>query len=154
MGLTVLLVVSTLALILINKTLADQFDAASPLLTAWKFAQWPAALALVFFALSLVYYFAPGPQDRQGRWITPGAFAGVLLLVAISVGLRIYIHFSGSYAATYGSLGAVIVLLLCFYLGGATVLLGGALNAVLESTCAEKPEVLPQKNLTNTRAQT
>ena len=91
-------------------------------------------------AFAMVYYFAPNLKHRRWKWVTPGAIAGILLLLAISIGLRIYIHYSGNYTATYGSLGAVIVLLLCSYLGGAAVLLGGALNGVLE-TLSEKQEV-------------
>ncbi|HET6144512.1 MAG TPA: YihY/virulence factor BrkB family protein [Candidatus Acidoferrales bacterium] len=154
-GLTVLLVLSTLLAILGNKFVAERFDAASHIVIVWKFAKWPTALALVFFAMAIVYYFAPNQKDRQWHWITPGAVVGVLLLLAISIGLRIYIHFSGNYAATYGSLGAVIVLLLCFYLGGAAVLLGGALNAVLESIAAgRKREISEQKDLAITCTQT
>lgn len=50
----------------------------------------------------------------------------------VSVGSKAYIHHFGTYNLTYGSLGAVIVLLLVFYLSGVTVLSGGVLNAVLE----------------------
>jgi membrane protein len=153
-GLTGLLVLSTLLAILGNKIVAERFDIASPIVALWKFAKWPMALVLVFFAMAIIYYFAPNLKDRQWHWITPGAIVGVLLLLAISIGLRIYIHFSGNYTATYGSLGAVIVLLLCFYLGGAAVLLGGALNAVLESTAAGKPEIPQQKGLAITCTQT
>jgi membrane protein len=153
-GLTVLLVLSTLLAILGNEIVANRFDAASPMVTLWKFSKWPMALALVSFAMAIVYYFAPNLKDRQWHWITPGAIVGVLLLLAISMGLRTYVHFSGNYAATYGSLGAVIVLLLCFYLGGAAVLLGGTLNAVLESILEGKSEIPPEKDLAITCAQT
>jgi membrane protein len=146
-SLTVLLVFSTLLAILGNKMVREQFDASSPVIALWRFAKWPAALLLVFFAMAIVYYFAPNLKDSRWHWITPGAIVGVLLLLGISIGLRIYIHFSGNYTATYGSLGAVIVLLLCFYLGGAAVLLGGALNAVLESIAAGTRETPEQKDL-------
>jgi membrane protein len=58
---------------------------------------------------------------------------GILLLIAISRGLRIYIHYFPTYNSTYGSLGAVIVLLLFFYLSGVAVLSGAALNAVVQA---------------------
>ena len=50
--------------------------------------------------------------------------------------LRIYLHFFGSYSATYGSLGAVIVMLLWFDLSGVAVLSGAALNGVLQKLAA------------------
>jgi membrane protein len=58
---------------------------------------------------------------------------GILLLIAISRGLRIYLYYFPTYNSTYGSLGAVIVLLLFFYLSGVAVLSGAALNAVVQA---------------------
>jgi membrane protein len=91
------------------------------------------ALAAALLALAATYYFGPNLLNPQWRWITPGAIAAVFLLVFASVGLKAYIHYFGTYNLTYGSLGAVIVLLLFFYLSGVAVLSGGVLNAVLES---------------------
>jgi membrane protein len=135
--LTLLLVSSTL-LVIVGDEFAAGFGPASSIELAWNLSQWPLALALLFFAFALVYYFAPNLKHRRWHWVTPGAIAGILLLVIISIGLRIYVHYSGNYTDTYGSLGAVIVLLLCFYLGGAAVLLGGALNGVLETLSEER----------------
>ena len=56
--------------------------------------------------------------------------------MAVSVALRIYLDFFGSYSATYGSGGAVIVMLLWFDLSGVAVLSGAALNGVLEKLAA------------------
>src|ERR1700730_4958255 len=89
-----------------------------------KILQWPVAVALVLFGFALVYFFAPDVKDQKWHWITPGAIAGVILWLAASFALKIYLHFFDSYSATYGSLGAVIVLLLWFYLTGASVLMG------------------------------
>lgn len=99
---------------------------------AWRAAQWPLAFAMLLFAFALTYNLAPDLKNRKWRWITPGAIFGTSLLLSVSAGVRIYAHFVGNYTATYGSLGAVIILLLCFYLSGVAVLSGGALNGVLE----------------------
>jgi membrane protein len=103
---------------------------------AWKVAQWPLVLALVLVAFQITYYLAPNLRKREWHWVTPGAIMGVVLWVAVSMGLRLYLHFFSSYSATYGSLGAVIVLLLWFYLSGIAVLSGAALNGVLERLAA------------------
>ena len=87
---------------------------------------------MLLLAFALTYYFAPNLSDRQWHWVTPGALLGILLLLAMSLGLRIYLHYLGTYTVTYGSLGGVIILLLSFYLGGLAVLSGGALNGVLK----------------------
>jgi membrane protein len=65
---------------------------------------------------------------------------GLALWLAASLALKIYLHFFNSYSATYGSLGAVIILLLWFYVTGAAVLLGAEINSVLEDAAAESGE--------------
>jgi len=103
---------------------------------AWKIAQWALTLMLILLAFATTYYLAPDLVNRQWHWVTPGSIVGLILWTAVSLGLRIYIHFSNTYSTAYGSLGAVIVLLLWFYLSGVAVLSGGALNGVLERLAA------------------
>jgi membrane protein len=105
---------------------------------ALKIVQWPLALALVLLMLALIYFFAPDVKDQKWHWITPGAAAALSLWLIASFGLKIYLHFFNSYDATYGSLGAVIILLLWFYLTGAAVLFGAEINSVLEDAAAEQ----------------
>ena len=69
--------------------------------------------------------------------MSPGVLVAVALWLLVSLGFRLYLHFFNSYSATYGSLGAVISLMLWFYLTGAAILLGGEINCELESE--EKP---------------
>ena len=57
----------------------------------------------------------------------------VVLWFLVSLGFRFYLHFFNSYSATYGSLGALIILMLWFYLTGAAILLGGEINCELEA---------------------
>ena len=136
-GLTLLTVVSLLIVVL-GDQLVGYFSTGNFIAIVWKITQWPLALAVLLLALAITYHFAPDFKNRKWRWITPGSVTGVLLLVILSIGVRIYIRYSGGYSAVYGSLGAVIVLLVCFYLGGVAILSGGSLNGVLESLTAEK----------------
>jgi membrane protein len=101
---------------------------------------WPIALALVLLAFALIYYFAPDVKDQKWHWVTPGALVGVALWLAVSFALKIYLHYFDRYSATYGSLGAVIVLLLWFYLSGASILMGAEINSVLENAAADAGE--------------
>jgi membrane protein len=98
----------------------------------WVIARWPLALGTLFIALAVVYHFGPNIVGRNWHWITPGSVFGVVLLAAVSVGLRLYVQYSRTYSAAYGSLGAVIVLLVAFYLASIAILSGGVLNGVLE----------------------
>jgi len=64
----------------------------------------------------------------------------VILWVVLSGGFRLYLHFFNSYAATYGSLGAVMILLLWLYLTAFVILMGGAINAILDEKSGIKKE--------------
>jgi len=56
------------------------------------------------------------------------------LWIVLSLGFRIYLHYFDSYSKTYGSVGAIIVLLLWLYLTAMVILIGGVVNAVGEKT--------------------
>lgn len=96
----------------------------------WAVAQWPLAIALGIVGLDLAYYLAPAARPRWA-WITPGAVVAVVGWLVMALGLRAYVNHFADYNATYGSIGAVIVLMLWLYLSGAAVLVGGEVNAVL-----------------------
>jgi len=106
----------------------------------WKVLQWPFVLAFVLLAFTSIYYFAPNVEDASWRWLTPGSLLAVALWLLISFAFRAYLYFFDGYGRTYGSLGAVIVLLLWLYLTGAVLLLGGEVNALLENAAAEAGE--------------
>lgn len=96
--------------------------------------------ATVFLALSfsLTYYWAPDLRRRRWRWLSPGAAFGIVGWLLTSFGLRIYLHFFNNYSVTYGSLGAVIILLTWFYITGLMLLIGAELNSEIEAAAVEK----------------
>jgi membrane protein len=99
---------------------------------------WPIAFEVISIAFALMYYAAPDVRNPRWRWITPGSFTGILLWLAVSLGLRLYLHFFNSFSVTYGSLGAVIVLLLWFYLSGLSLLLGAQIDVVIADIRGEQ----------------
>lgn len=105
-----------------------------------KALEWVVILALLLLAFALLYNFGPNHDVFQWKWITPGAVIGVLLWIVLSGGFRIYLHYFDSYAATYGSLGAVIILLLWLYLTALVILIGGAVNAIFDERSGIKKE--------------
>jgi membrane protein len=97
-------------------------------------------LAVLLLAFALLYNFAPNHDPYEWKWITPGAVIGVVLWILFSVGFRVYLSYFNTYAATYGSLGAVIILLLWLYLTALVILIGGAVNAIFDESSGVKKE--------------
>jgi membrane protein len=142
-GLTValaLLIISALALVLyggsIGEWVAGRLALGDAFTLAWGVLQWLVVLATVLLAFALVYYFAPNVKDMRWQWITPGSVLGLALWLLVSFAFRVYLGYFDTYSATYGSLGAVMVLLLWLYLTGVAILVGGEMNAVIEDEAA------------------
>lgn len=104
----------------------------------WSIIQWPLGLAIVLLAFVLLYRLAPDLHDLDLSHVTPGAIVAVVLWLFVSMGFRLYLRYFDHYGATYGSLGAVIVLMLWFYLTGAAILIGGEVNAEIENIAARR----------------
>jgi membrane protein len=135
-GLTV--VVAMLILAAVGVVLLSGWVAQGPLPIILNVLQWPAAMALMLLAFALIYYFAPDLEEQEWHWVTPGAIVGLILWLMASVSLKVYLHFFNTYSATYGSLGAVIILLLWFYLTGVSVLTGAEFNSEIENAAAQE----------------
>jgi membrane protein len=93
---------------------------------------WLIATALLVLSFAVIYYWAPDVKARRWQWLSPGGAFGILGWLVASLGLRIYLHFFNSYAITYGSLGAVIILLTWFYITGLMLLVGAEINSEME----------------------
>ncbi|HTW23448.1 MAG TPA: YihY/virulence factor BrkB family protein [Candidatus Baltobacteraceae bacterium] len=128
-----ILLLAALLLVLVGGRGVDwigaQLGIAPEIIAVWKALQWPAAALFVILSCALIYYFGPNRESRRWHWITPGSAFGALLWLAASAGLRIYFHFFNNYTATYGSLGAVMILLVWLYVTGFAFLIGGEINA-------------------------
>lgn len=109
-----------------------------PLTVAVRVASWIVAFLLVAVLFALIYFYAPDIKERKWHWITPGAITAIVLWILATIGLRFYMHFSHSYSATYGTLGAVIVLLTWFYIAGFAMLMGAEINTVRENKAAQQ----------------
>jgi membrane protein len=98
---------------------------------AWNIARWIIIPLCLIVALASLYYFAPD-VEQQWRWITPGSVCAVIGWILASLGFSYYVNNFGSYNTTYGSIGAVIVLLTWLYVTGFFILVGGEINSELE----------------------
>lgn len=128
----------------IGQLIAEHVGLGGVFKALWQVLHWLVSFGAMFLSYSLIYYLAPNLEERHWHWVTPGAAAGVGLWLLASVGFRIYLHFFNSYSATYGSLGAVIILMLWLYITGFAILVGGEINWVIENE-DKKKEVFEKK---------
>ena len=137
-----ILILAALAIVLyggtIGEALAARYGFGDFFTSLWTIVQWPIALVFVLTTFNLIYNLAPDLPPGSRSWITPGAFVGVGLWLLVSFGFRLYLSFFDSYSVTYGSLGALIVLMLWFYLTGVAILIGGEVNSELSHQEAQK----------------
>lgn len=111
--------------------LADRLGFSEPLARVWTVAQWTLAVALVVVAVDLVYYVGPN-ADTPFVWVTPGALLATALWLLTSLGFKLYVQNFSNYSAVHGTIGAMIVLMLWFYLSGFALLVGAELNAEID----------------------
>jgi len=144
LGLTLMisiLIFSALCIVLAGGIMIDwggkELHLASAMVAMWKALQWPAAALFVIFSYTLIYSCGPNAQWRRWYWITPGSAFGALLWLAASAGFRIYLRYFNTYTAIYGSLGALIILVVWLYVTGLAFLIGGEINANIERAAAE-----------------
>jgi membrane protein len=128
-------ILASMFLIVAGPTLAENLAARMQLGPAFKWTwlvlQWPVAFAFVASAIGLVYYFAPD-VEQEWVWITPGSILATILWLIVSLALKLYYQLMPNANATYGTIGAVMVLMLWFYCSGLALLLGAELNAEIE----------------------
>jgi len=136
-----LFIVVSFGLVIVGPTLAEriaEWAHLGPVFEwSWKILQWPLVFLLVTSGVGLIYAFAPDVV-QEWFWITPGAIVATTLWLAISLGFKFYVARFGSYNATYGVIGGVIVLMLWFYLSSLAVLIGAELNAEIEHASAAR----------------
>jgi membrane protein len=90
--------------------------------------EWPLLIVVMMFGLATLYRYAPDRDKPQWRWVSEGAVAATFLWIVASAGFTVYVANFNSYDKTYGSLGAVIILLTWLYLSALIVLFGAVIN--------------------------
>lgn len=116
--------------------IAAQIGLEEFIVTVWTIARWPVIVFLLMVAVALIYYVMPDVK-QEFRFITPGSVLAVVVWIIASLGFAFYVKTFADYNAMYGSIGAIIVLLLYFYISAAVLLLGAEMNAVIEHMSAE-----------------
>ena len=120
----------------IQAWLESRLDLGPAVAIVFAFLRWAIILTAFLLAFAVTYYYGPD-VEQSFKFITPGSVFGVIVLIVASVLFRYYVSRFTDYSATYGSIGAVIVLMLWLYIAGFVVLLGSAVNALIEQYSPE-----------------
>jgi membrane protein len=130
-------IVATVAVPIVINLLS--LGAVPEVLVAWL--RWPLLALVGLLALAVLYRYGPSRRAARWRWLPVGSVVAGILWLAASGLFSFYVSHFGSYNATYGSLGAVIVLLLWLYLSATAVIVGAGINAETERQTARDSTV-------------
>jgi membrane protein len=108
---------------------------------------WLIMATIVIAGLGVLYRYGPSRSRARLPWVTWGAIAAALLWLLASLLFQVYVANFANYSATYGSLGAVIALLMWFWISALVVLLGAELNAEMEHQTRKDTTTGPPKPL-------
>jgi membrane protein len=108
---------------------------------------WLIMAAIVIAGLGVLYRYGPSRSHARLSWVTWGAIAAAILWLLASLVFQVYVANFANYSATYGSLGAVIALLMWFWISAFVVLLGAELNAEMEHQTRKDTTTGPAKPL-------
>ncbi|MEP5731335.1 MAG: YihY/virulence factor BrkB family protein [Sulfitobacter sp.] len=94
--------------------------------------RWIVAVSVLFVGIGLLYRFGPNRDKGSVGWLSSGAMVAVVFWVVLSLGFSYYVANFGNYNQVYGSIGAVIAMLIWLWISSFLVLYGAALNAQIE----------------------
>lgn len=118
-------------------TIGNEIGASVVMGWVWRILTWVLPLMFVLLAFNMLYLYAPNVKHRRWRWLMPGTVVGVVLWLAGSFGFQLYLSYFDRYTVTYGSIGAIIILLLWFYLSAIAFLVGGEVNSELKKASGQ-----------------
>lgn len=97
-----------------------------------QIGRWPALFIVLVAGLAALYRFGPSREQAQWRWVSPGALLAVAVWIVASIMFSWYVANFGNYDKTYGTLGAVIGLMMWMWISATIILVGAELNAESE----------------------
>jgi membrane protein len=129
---SILAAVLAIATVVAIPALIKVLDLGSVLEGVLSLARWPVLALVVVLGLGVLYRYGPSREAVRGGWFNWGAVIATLLWLAGSALFSFYVSNFGKYNETYGSVGAIVVLLLWFLLTAYVILVGAEIDAVLE----------------------
>ncbi|WP_218627995.1 YihY/virulence factor BrkB family protein [Sporosarcina sp. E16_8] len=113
-------------------------------LILWAGLRWLVPPVFILFVFSLIYWLVPNLKI-QFKSVLPGALFATVGWILASLAFSFYVGSYGNYSSTYGSIGAIIVLMMWLYFSAIILMLGGQLNAVM----LERTQLIKAKEKSN-----
>jgi membrane protein len=130
-----LLVIGSFSLIVLGGVIQDwlgtRLGFSDALIVVFAAFRWVVIVLALLLGFAMIYRYAPNVEQKF-VFISPGSLLGVTLLIIASLGFAIYTSNFADYSATYGSIGAVVILMLWLYIAGFVILIGSEINALIE----------------------
>lgn len=104
------------------------------------YVRWPILFVGAWFGIAALYKFAPARESPQWQWVSPGAGAAVVLWLITSVLFSVYVQNFANYNETYGSIGAVVVLMMWFWVSAFVFLVGAEIDSEIEQQAHMRPK--------------
>ena len=138
-----------IVLILLLMVVVPSITALLPVPEWWQVfvptVRWLVFIGIVSAAIAILYRFAPARRPAQWKWLSVGAVCATVLWLLGSAAFSFYVSHFGTYNETYGTLGAIVVLLLWFFISSYAIILGAALNAEMEHQTVRDTTIGPDR---------
>lgn len=128
----IVVIIAMLLVIAVIPTVLAWLPLAGDTETMVSILRWPVMIAVLLLAFSMLYRWGPDSPNPRWQWVSPGAVLATVGLIAASMLFSWYAANFADYNKTYGSLGAVIGLMMWLWIASIVVLVGAELNSAIE----------------------
>ncbi len=129
---TIIIGIIAIALVLAFPAFIDKFGLPALLQNILALIRWVFLAAIVYIVLRILYKIAPDRTNPGFKLVNAGAIFATIVWLTGSMLFTLYINNFGSYDKTYGSIAAVVILMLWFFLTGFIIIAGAELNSAIE----------------------
>ncbi|MEX2513647.1 MAG: YihY/virulence factor BrkB family protein [Cyclobacteriaceae bacterium] len=135
----IILIILSVALIVAFPAIVEKIGLPDNIENLISWLRWLVMGLILVASISLIYAFAPRRKRPKFKWLIPGALLASILWLLASWAFSFYIRNFGNYGEIYGSISAVVILMLWLYLSSFIILLGAELNAEVENHAKKRP---------------
>ena len=140
LGILIVIIVS-LVLIVLFPVLVNTIGLPETIERVINWLRWPFLGLIVISAISMIYKYGPARETPGFEWVVLGATVATILWLIASWGFSLYVSNFGNFSEMYGSLSAVVILLLWLFITSFIILVGGELNRATETYAENRLEI-------------